>query len=244
MGNTRNGTLGDDGAEPKPLRGNPPQRMPSDVLKIRILSVLLVLVLVVFAIYGLASEGVFDKPDDPYPSEDTPLTLQSWGVTWSRDFNESVNDVPVWAYADVWVSLTKYLDHGSMEWYSPFHCGEFIEIAAFTVPTTLDEAEDLPFLESTVHLDNGVEVHSMTAYFISDTSDPEVFNAGDTLSFIHIVFRDGSVSSVGFEENVVYEIGLGCTFGGGGTSEGYGIAVHDGQLYSWIDHGPVDDPLS
>ena len=67
--------------------------------------------------------------------------------------------------------------------------------------------------------------------------------AGDTISFVHIVLRDGSVSSVGFPEDTVYELELYCT-AGAEVREGYGIAVHDGQLYSWIDQGPIDDPLS
>jgi len=236
--------MGDEAAEPRQPGRNEPPRRPSDVLKIRILSVVLVLVLVAFALYGLASEGVFDEPDDPYPMQDTPLTLQSWGVTWNRDFNESLNEVPFWAYASISIYMTEYRDDGSTGRYCPFSCEEFIEISAFSVPATLDEAESLPLLGYSIYFDGEVEVRSLTAYFVSDATDPEVFNAGDTFSFVHIVFRDGSVSSVGFLEDIVYELELYCTAGGQEAREGYGIAVHDGQLYSWIDHGPIDDPLS
>lgn len=236
--------MGDGATEPRQPGRNEPPRRPSDVLKIRILSVVLVLVLVAFALYGLASEGVFDEPDDPYPMQDTPLTLQSWGVTWSRDYNESLNDVPFWAYANISVSMTEYLDGITIGRCSPFSCEEFIDISAFSVPATLDEAEDLSPLGYSIYFDGEVEVRSLTTYFVSDATDPEVFNAGDTISFIHIVFRDGSVSSVGFPEDIVYELEFYCMAGGMEAREGYGIAIHDGQLYSWIDQGPVDDPLS
>jgi hypothetical protein len=236
--------LGDEEAEPSRLSREGLPRRPSDVLKIRILSVALVLVLVAFALYGLASDEFSDASEEPYPMEDTPLTLQSWGVTWSREFNELFVDAPFWAYADMSISLTVYSDDGSTGSYSAFSLGEFITVSVFSVPTTLDEAEDLPLLEHTTYYEDGVEVCSLTGYFVSDATNPEVFNSGDTVSFIHIVFRNGVVSSVGFTEDVVYEIELYCSAGGQEAREGYGIAVHDGLLYSWIDHGPIDDPLS
>lgn len=223
-------------------KSEPPSRSPSDVLKIRILSILLVLVLVAFGFYALASEGVFDPP---YPSQDTPLTLQPWGVTWSRSFNETLGLVtPIWAYDDMSVALKEY-DEGGMAWTSgPFLLGESIEVSAFVPPATVEEAEEMSWLGRLMYSDYGVEVDVFTVYFVSDHTDPDVFNRGDTISFVHLIFRDGSLSSVGFEEGIIYEIVLMCETNGLTSREGYGLAIEDGKLYSWMDRGPVDDPLS
>ena len=215
---------------------------PADVLKIRILSIALATVLVAFSFYVLVSEGAFDSP---YPSQNTPLTLQPWGVTWSRSHNETLNgEIPIWAYTNITVALTEYREDSISGCSGPFDIGESIDVSDFVPPTAVEGAEEMSWLGHLIYYEDDVEVHLFTTYFVSDRTDRDVFNGGDTVSFVHLVYKDGSLSSVGFEEDIVYEIELTCAVSGLTTQEAYGLAVHDGVLYSWIDRGPIDDPLT
>ncbi|HIH01779.1 TPA: hypothetical protein HA259_06885 [Thermoplasmata archaeon] len=214
-------------------------------MMIRTLSVLLAIALASFAFYAVKMEGVFDPSESPYPSEETPLVLQQWGITWNRDFNETLNgEIAVWAYANITLSLTEYMENGSSKRTNALSVEAFMDVSGFSAPATLEEAEDMANAQHYAYFDGGVEVDVLTVYFVSDTTDPEVFNRGDTISFVHLIYLDGELSSAGFEEEVVYAIELTCEVAGQTAQERYGIAVHDGTLYSWIDHGPVDDPLS
>jgi len=220
-----------------------PPRSSSDVLKIRILSVMLALVVVSFAFYILVSEGMI-RSSPPYPSEDTPLTLQPWGVTWNREYEMTIGDLPPGlSYSDMYIHLTRYDEGGLMGWESPFATGEFINLSTFEVPATIEVAEESNWLGHSIYWENGLEVHAFTCYFVYDDTDSLNFNIGDTISFFHLVFENGTLSSSGFEEDIVYEIELAYD-GHGSIYEGYGFAVHNDKLYSWIDRGPIDDPLS
>ncbi|HIJ16790.1 MAG TPA: hypothetical protein HA364_03305 [Thermoplasmata archaeon] len=214
------------------------------MLKIRILSILLALVLVAFTFYVIASEGYLDNPT-PYPSEDTPLTLESWGLTWDREFEESINDDPPGLeYCNMSISFTEYdLSAGSTGRTNSIMVVEFIDADTFVAPTTEEEAEELCPLSWTTYWDGESEIRVIDCYFISDNTDTLRFNTGDSISLVHLEFKDGVLTTVGFQEGLVYEIEF--IYEGVMTIQGgYGFAVQDGELYSWLDHGPVDDPLS
>jgi hypothetical protein len=219
-------------------------RKQSDVLKIRILSALLAFVLIAFTFYVLATEGLLDN-SPPFPSEDTPLTIQSWGITWEREYEEVIDDAPPGLeYCNMSTAFTIYdIGYGSIGRAKSIIVGEFIDVDTFVVPTTMEEAEELCPLSSSAYWDGESEIRVIDYYFISDDTDSLRFNFGDSISLVHLEFEDGVLTTVGFQEGLVYEIEL-IYEGVMSICGGYGFAVHDGELYSWLDHGPVDDPLS
>lgn len=229
---------GEDGPVQAPV-----PRDPSDVIRTRVLSALLVAVLFAFAFYVLVAEGVLDL-SPPYPSEDTPLKLQAWGLTWDREYELTIEGLdPGLNYSDLSISLTRYEEGSVSGWASAFVLTGFVDVEDFVPPDTVEGAIALGWLGHSISGADGVETHVITGYFVSDRTDPWNFNIGDSISLVHLVFADGELSHIGFEEDVVYEVEV--VYDGAGTAyEGYGFAVQGGDLYSWVDHGPVDDPLS
>lgn len=210
------------------------------------LSIILVIVLVMFTFYILIAEGVIDF-SDPYPSEETPLSIQPWGLTWDRhiEFIPYDDQIAGLNYSSLTYYFTRYDEGGSIGIGGALDVGTFIDVETFVPPTTVEEAEAMSTALDSTYGDDGVPVHAFTCYFISDQTDSLRFNQGDSISLVHLIFKDGVLSSTGFEEGCTYEFELRFDDGdGGGIYEGYGFAVHDGELYSWFDHGPIDDPLS
>jgi hypothetical protein len=224
-----------------------PSRNPSDILKIRVLSVLLVLTLIAFAFYVAVTADIFDD-EPPYPSETTPLTIRSWGITWDwGDANVSDLSVCRFEYDNMSYDFDIYdvAGSGSISGRSgPFVVGEFIDLEDFVVPETLEEAEELSHLSWVSFWEDGVEMNVIDCYFVSDHTNSLEFNRGDSISFVHLVYADGVLSSTGFQEGPTYEISLKVFENAEFVEEGYGFAVDGGDLYSWVDHGDVDDPLS
>lgn len=223
-----------------------PERMtrsPADVLKIKVLSTLLALTLLAFTFYVLATEGVIDL-SPPYLSEDTPLALQTWGVTWEREYDEGygIDEIPGLNYSSMTYSFTEYGDGWTSTTYGPLSV-EYIDLETFVPPTTVEAAEAMNYMGGMGYWEDGHEIHVITCYFVSDDTDVLRFNKGDSISLARLTFVDGTLSSYGFEEDFVCDIEL-CWEEGYGILMAYGFAVHDGELYSWVDSGPIDDPLS
>lgn len=224
-----------------------PSGRPSDLLKIRILSVLLAVTLIAFASYVAVTSDLFDD-ESPYPSETTPLTIRSWGVTWDwEDANVVDLSVSRYEYDNMSYEFDIYnVDGaGSISKHSgPFVVGEFVDLDDFVVPETPEEADGLSHLSWVSFWEDGVEMVVIDCYFVSDHTDGFEFNRGDIISFVHLVYADGVLSATGFEEGPTYEISLSVFEDAELAEEGYGFAVDGGDFYSWVDHGDVDDPLS
>jgi hypothetical protein len=224
-----------------------PARTPrnrSDIVRIRLLSIVLVVTILTFTFYALVAEGVIDM-SPPYPSEDTSLTLQTWGVTWTREYEIGIEGgEPGLNYSDMTMTFRWHVEGGSTTWTTPFAIDDFVNVSTFTPPSTMEAAEAMNNIAEVVHGIDGEEAHVFTCYIVSDETDPYRFNLGDSISLVHIIFIEGEFSSTGFpDDGSTYEVVLD-SVGEISTSGGYGFAVHDGRLYSWLDHGPVDDPLS
>lgn len=221
-----------------------PEKEGAESMGVKALSVLLVVVVVMFAFYVLVAEGVIDF-SPPYPSEDTPLVLQSWGVTWVREYEMVIDDLPAGLnYSDMSISLTEYQEGSTSGWSSTLLTGGPLDPDGFTPPDTIEEADEMMnWVHHSSYWLDGEEVHVITSYFIFDETDSLRFNIGDSISLVRLVFTDDGTPAGGFPEDIVYEVELYYD-GHGSIYSGYGFAVHGGELYSWIDRGPVDDPLS
>jgi hypothetical protein len=220
------------------------QRNRSDILGIRLLSVALVSTMLTFTFYALVTEGVIDI-SPPYPSEETPLTLQTWGITWNREYETGiVGHEPGLNYSDLYMTFKWHQEGGSFTWSGLSITGDFINASTFTPPSTIEAAEAMNTIAEVVYGIDGSPAQVFTCCIVSDVTNASRFNFGDSISFVHLVFIDGELSSTGFpDDGSTFEVVLE-SVGELRTVEGYGFAVHDGDLYSWVDHGPVDDPLS
>lgn len=229
------------GAQPGPMH---PTRDPSDARKIRILSASLIVVLALVIAYAIVSSGVFEPP---YPSEDTFLAIQPWGVTWDEDGIEGLIGICALhspEYSNLTIAFTEYTEGSTQKSSGPFITGEFIDIEDFVAPASVEEAEELTQLMHIMYLEDEKEIDMFTGYFVSDHTDSQEFNLGDVIAIVNLVFEDGTLASIGFDEGTTYEVELYYEFEYGSAYSGFGFAVDGGELYSWLDRGEEDDPLS
>jgi hypothetical protein len=103
----------------------------------------------------------------------------------------------------------------------------------FSAPSTPELAAE-QFHATTTIWGPGQTTESV-GFFITDDPDDGRFNSGDRICIFRVVYdENGNISHLGFDENIVYQIGWRYSEGGIGIRAAYEFAIDDGKLYSWL----------
>lgn len=171
-----------------------------------------------------------------YPSEDTPLVLQSWGISWIRGqggTDDSYLAPPFNGLQLEWAEFPLTVSYGT----APLNTTTSLpSIADFELPgnlTVLFETYHIAWhSDDTV---DGVRVHGPYGVFVTDENENGLFDYGDAISLFHGVYENGTLVHEGFRGNM--EFGVALTISGAGIGmEGplqFKYAIHHGELYAW-----------
>jgi len=171
-----------------------------------------------------------------YPSEDTPLVLQSWGISWIRG-QEGTDDsylAPPFSGLQLeWAEFPLTVSYGT----APLNTTTAVSsIADFELPsnlTVLFETYRVAwYSDDTV---NGVRIHGPYGVFVTDENENGLFDYGDVISLFHGIYENGTLVRHGFEGNTEYGVALVLS-GVGVGMEGplqFKYAIHHDKLYAW-----------
>lgn len=168
-----------------------------------------------------------------YPSEDTPLVLQSWGISWIRE----QEDPDILDPAQPFESLRLLWSRSpSTEAYGtpPLNRTNFLSSTAeFEFPanlTALDETYSTSWQADWLS-DPTLNINAIApcVIFIVDENGNGLFDYGDIISLARGIYENGTLTQQGFLSGTEYGIGLepGLQFK---------FAVHHGKLYAWGDN--------
>jgi len=171
-----------------------------------------------------------------YPSEDTPLVLYSWGISWIR---EQV-DPDVWYPAPPFGSIRLVFTDspGYAMGTAPLNStstGASVAATEFELPsnmTVLFETYLVPW--HTDEIVNGVRTFGVYGIFVTDENENGLFDYGDSISLFYGVYQNDALTHQGFQSNTEYSMALELTDAGG--MEGpiqFKCAIHHGKLYAW-----------
>ena len=153
-----------------------------------------------------------------YPSEDTPLVLYSWGISWIR---EQV-DPDVWYPAPPFGSIQLVFTD------SPAHAMGTAPLNSTSTGASVAATEfELPSNMTVVFETYLVPWHT-------DENENGLFDYGDAISLFYGVYQNDALTLQGFQSNTEYSIALELTDAGG--MEGpiqFKCAIHHGKLYAW-----------
>ena len=189
-------------------------------------------VLTLSVVVAVASAGILYYLDTHrYPSEETPLVLRSWGISWVME-----QGVPYQSF------LESRFDNVSLWWTEYDGSGYGTSALDSTFPRMNMLEFELPdnvtrLFETYVviwHSDETVDgVRIIGAYggFVTDDDGDGLFDYGDAVSLFWGVYENGTLTRHGFAEDTEYGIGL-CP-----PQHTYSIqfkyAIHHGKLYAW-----------
>lgn len=181
----------------------------------------------------LVSVGVFYYLDAyRYPSEETPLVLHSWGISWVRgqadlyqyDLNPPFENMSLcWTEQDGQGFQTSPLN-------STFARANMAEFELPENLTTLVETY-LPIAHSDNTV-NGVRIIGVYGVFVTDENENGLFDYGDAVSLFCGVYENGTLSQQGFPGETEYGIGLGA-YSIYSSHIQFNYAIHNGRLYAW-----------
>ncbi len=175
-----------------------------------------------------------------YPNEVTPIVQRTWGMTWTMSSGNQMDGYgPGFKYSETEFRFLELRSNeigggGGGGGISPATLAR-LNYSEFSVPATLEQAKAFTNGWQTGY-GNVVEY---VGFFISDETDPNEFNRGDTICMFRAVYENGQLIKSGFSEDYQYQIGFIWTASGNGPSAraAYEFAVDDGKLYSWV-HSP------
>lgn len=212
----------DDISTAQPAAETLPRRSSKRIVTTAAVAIVVVVVMVAGVAYYLDIHK--------YPSEDTPLVLQSWGVSWVMEqgdpdqlfFESPFENMVLW-----------WTDYDGVTVGTP--------PLNSTIPRVSMSEFELPDDSATLfetyivgwHSDdtvNGVRIIGAYGVFVTDGNENGLFDSGDALSVFHGVYENGTLTEQGFLEDTEYGIGLGPP---GGGSIQFKYAIHHGRFYAW-----------
>jgi len=217
-------------------RGEKPQTIPSAAEQRRHYFIIMgALVIVTFLV--VSTVIVLTWPlYPPYPDESTPLELQTWGVTWTRNFIQKIDGKDGIDYTSMYVRFGVTHEHGyEILGFPAWHAlnMDFAEFSAPANPMMLADMERI----SNGNLSELDHLLWVVGIFITDDEDDGRFGYEDSICLFRMVYENGELVQQGFDEDVMYLIGLEY-----GESHGvaFEFAVHRGNLYSWAYYDDDD----
>jgi hypothetical protein len=172
----------------------------------------------------------------PYPDESTPLELQTWGVTWTGEFIQMIDGKDGIDYASMYLRFAEPDESGYTGFGLPVWHALNIDFAEFSAPDSPLMLSDMAFISNSnlSELDHPLWVMGI---FITDDEADGRFGNEDSICLFRMVFENGDLVFQGFDEDVMYLIGLEYDDGHGVA---YEFAIHGGKLYSWTYHDDDD----
>ena len=173
-----------------------------------------------------------------YPSENTPLVLRSWGISWVMEQGEPNH----WYLAAPFENLSLYytpdfsIGYGTSPLNSTFARASISEFELPSNVTALFETYLIPWhSDDTV---NGVRIIGAYGVFITDENENGLFDYGDAISLFYGVYENGTLTHQGFQNNTEYGIGLNPSGDTLHASVDFKYAIHHGKLYAWGSNWP------
>lgn len=169
-----------------------------------------------------------------YPSEDTPLILQPWGISLVRERPNTEFDSPPPPFANITLSWSEGWSHGAVG--SPMlSSAKRLSISDFSLPddsTSYDWTNLSGWM--TDDIIDGVRVIGPSGIFITDDDGDGLFDYGDAVSLCTCIYEDGVLTHQGYYPNTVYMFAL-IAHGGAGHDDPWQFkyAIHHGDLYAW-----------
>jgi hypothetical protein len=172
-----------------------------------------------------------------YPSEDTPLNLQPWGISFVRERPNTEFDSPPPPFANITLTWSEGWSHGAAG--SPMLSTlKRLNVSDFSLPDDLASyvALNITGWESD-DIINGVRVIGPSGIFITDYDGDGLFDYGDAVSLVTCIYEDGVLTHQGYYPNTVYMFALNA-HGGAGHDDPWQFkyAIHHGDLYAWEYH--------
>jgi len=171
-----------------------------------------------------------------YPSEETSLVLQPWGISWVReqgDADYSHAAPPFGGLQLWWTEFPLTVSYGT----APLNTTTVQSSTAdFELPSNLTVLFET--YRVAWHSDDtvdGVRVHGPYGVFVTDENANGLFDYGDVISLFHGIYENGTLVRQGFEGNTEYGVALVLS-GVGVGMEGplqFKYAIHHGKLYAW-----------
>lgn len=167
-----------------------------------------------------------------YPSEDTPLVLQPWGITWinEQDDSDGLDQLQLFGDLRLWWSSDPSSTSSSTP---PLNCTTSLSSTAeFELSlnvTTLSETYSVGWISDCLSDPTlGINVVAPHGVFIVDANENGLFDKGDSISIFRGVYENDTLMDEGFRNDVEYGIALepGLEFM---------FAIHHGKLYAWQD---------
>ncbi|MBE0518905.1 MAG: hypothetical protein IH630_06760 [Thermoplasmata archaeon] len=171
-----------------------------------------------------------------YPSEQTPLVLHSWGISWVMEQEDPDHLFLVSPFENISLLWT---DFGGSYYGSPPLNSTFprVSISEFELPdnvTTLFETYIVGWhSDNTV---NGVRIIGAYGVFVTDENENGLFDYGDAISLFYGVYENGTLTQHGFESDTEYGIGLNPAGNLLHASIQFKYAIHHGRLYAWASN--------
>ena len=169
-----------------------------------------------------------------YPSEDTPLILQPWGISLVRERPNTEFDSPPPPFANITLSWSEEESH--MGSGSPMLSSmKRLNISDFSLPNELASYDWANFSGWTSDgIVDGVRMIGPTSIFITDNDGDGLFDYGDAISLFTCIYEDGVLTHQGYYPNTVYLFAL-TAHGGAGHYDNWQFkyAIHHGDLYAW-----------
>lgn len=162
-----------------------------------------------------------------YPSEETPLVLQSWGISWTRESEDT--SVLQFESLQLWwsESPSRQAVGGSLN-NSPI----LSSTAEFELPnnlTTLYETYPISWISDSLS-DPTLSFNAVRPFviFIVDENENGLFDIGDIISLACGIYENGKLTRQGFLSDTEHGIALE-------PGQQFMYAIHRGELYAWAD---------
>ena len=175
-----------------------------------------------------------------YPSENTPLVLQSWGVTLVRKQPEEDYGASPPPFANISLTWSRGYDYGA--YGSPLlSMVKQFNASGFSLPEDIESYYSMGITGwFSDDLIDGVRVIGSYGIFITDHDGDGLFDYGDAVSLVASVYEDGVLTHQGFYPNTVYMIALGpynASYSAGHYDPWqFKYAIHHERLYAWEYH--------
>jgi hypothetical protein len=172
-----------------------------------------------------------------YPSENTPMTVQPWGISFIRERPDAEFDSTPPPFANITLAWSEGWKNGVAS--SPMlSTARQLNISDFGLPDDLESFIDLNITGWTSdYIIEGVRVLGPSGIFITDFDADGLFDYGDAVSLVTCIYEDGVLTHQGYYPNTVYMFALNA-HGGAGHYDPWQFkyAIHHENLYAWENY--------
>lgn len=184
--------------------------------------------------YLMVWAGVFGPQ---YPDEETPLELNPWGISLTRDFTRMVDGEDGYPYECYRVELGMYEYYDTYRTYTELGLSAedapLVNLSEFSPPETLDDAEEYLGIAIGPMYSDPYNATQIYCIFIDDDEQDGRYGNGDSIYLFRFVYLGNELIQVGFDEDDMRKVILKSEYSVGLIEISCAFVVHDGRLYSW-----------